>query len=160
MFYKQVGILLLTILFSAMAIAAKPGSSLNMQMEWVSPVVKGSINEFKVTVRSGVSSGSLQLTLDLPANVELVKGAALSQVEVKRGTPAEFVYSVLVSENARGSITAMISLGATGGAFFSSGAELLISPDEKSSLKARSRSEINYNKIIRNGVKVREYQLD
>ena len=160
MFFRKITFLFVLMFATTGVFAAKPGPSLHMQMEWTSPLVKGSVNEFKVIVHSGLTAGSLQLKLDLPNNVELVKGDQVVQVDVKRGIPVEHNYSVLIPENARGSISAMVSLGAKGGAYFSSGAELLISPNEKSSLKARSQSESNYKNIIRNGVKVREYQLD
>lgn len=159
MFLKQIAFVLLMIFVAPFAMAAKPGASLALQMEWVSPVVKGGVSEFKVTILSSISTSRLQLKIDLPENVAFVEGEPLVTVAAEQGKPVQRLYRVLVAENAKGSISARVSMGATGKAYFSAGNELFISPDEASSLKARKNADTQYTKTIRNGVKVREYQL-
>lgn len=152
-------IMLILLLTPAIVLAAKPASSFSLEMQWTAPVLKGGINEFKVIVRSSMAAQSLQIKLSLPPNVVLVEGESASDISLAQGKSLDIFYKVLVPENASGSISAVVSQGKPGQAYFAAGNDLLIDTEETQSLKARSRNTTPYNKTVRDGVGIREYQL-
>ena len=137
---------------------AKPLPPMSVTISSSQVATAGTVFDFSVTVQPRTDLERLEIAVELPAGVELVRGQLSQVVKAAAGKSISVDYSVQLPSALGGAIVARARVGAATEVLFavSSRYELSASRRKAQSLDPPSTT---YKRSVRDGQPVREYSL-
>ena len=142
------------------SVVAKPAPSVKLSLGWESEPVENQHAQLNIHVVSHVSSDQLNIRLLPPSGIRITEGKAEYVFTIKKGEPREISVRMFIEEKAVGKIRAEAVVKTGGNSYFSASDSVEVDfSGVTSRLKARMKSEPEFQETERNGVQLREYRL-